>query len=94
MTTATQKLASEHRPLSQIAREIARSWGKDVNYAAAPYLNAMMSLDQIDGMFYNDSAQSMVLYFLDNAKTWHGEDARRIKAELRAIVRSNGYPLK
>ena len=28
----------------------------------------------------------IVRYFLSNATTWRGEDARRIKAELKALL--------
>lgn len=75
-----------HRPLCDIAREVKATWPK-VNYAAAPYLDAMLSLDQVTDNYYCDSGKSVVLYFLSNATTWRGEDARRIKAELKAIVR-------
>lgn len=75
------------RSISAIATEIYRKWPK-VNYAAKPYLEAMMSLDKITDTYICDSAESVVLYFLANATTWRGEDARRIKAELNAIVKS------
>jgi hypothetical protein len=74
------------RSISTIAYEIRRLW-KPVNYAAAPYLNAMMSLDRITDQFYADSARSVVLYFLSNAASWRGEDAKRIKAELKAMLK-------
>jgi len=73
------------RPLHEIAREIRRDWGAKVNYAAKPYLEAMSCLDSIRDNYYNDSAHSVVLYFLANASTWRGETAKRIKAELKAM---------
>ena len=72
------------RPLHEIAREIYRDWTK-VNYAAKPYLEAMSCCDDINGMYYDDTARSVVLYFLANASTWRGETAKRIKAELKAM---------
>jgi hypothetical protein len=57
-------------------------------------MNAMRSLDDIKDTFYADSAQSVVLYFLSNAATWRGETAKRIKAELKSMLRDNGYPIK
>ena len=72
------------RSLSTIAREIEGSWPK-VNYAARPYLDAMKELESIDDMFYMDTAKSVVLYFLANAGSFRGEDARRLKAELRSL---------
>lgn len=72
------------RTLSAIAREIRTDW-KNPNYAAKPYLAAMMQIDSINDSFYQDSARSIVMYFLANARTWRGENAKRIKAELKAL---------
>lgn len=72
------------RPICEIAREIRKDW-KKVNFAAKPYLDAMMSLESIDDRYYFDSAKSVVLYFLSNAGTWRGETAKRIKAELKEM---------
>jgi hypothetical protein len=82
---------NEPRPLHVIAAEIRRTWvNKDgqprINYAAKPYLDAMAELSSIDGMYYCDTAKSVVMYFLGNAQTWRGDDARRIKAELKALL--------
>lgn len=76
----------ETRPLSVIARDIKRNWPK-VNYAAVPYLDAMGSLDTLQDRFYNDDAKSIVLYFLSNATTWRGPEAKRIKAELNTMLK-------
>lgn len=73
------------RPLSTIARDIARTWSKPY-FGAVPYLDAMQSLGSIEEDFHYDSGRSVVLYFLANAGTWRGEDARRIKAELKALA--------
>ena len=73
------------RPLREIASEIRRDW-KNVNYAAEPYLTALAHLDAISDVYFCDSGEQIVLYFLSNAGTWHGEVAKRIKAELRKIV--------
>jgi hypothetical protein len=40
-------------------------------------------------MYLYDSAQDIVLRFLCNAGTWRGEVARRVKAELRAMVQTS-----
>lgn len=79
------KVVAPKRSLGVIADEIYRSW-KPVNYAAKPYLEAMAVLDSIDGKYGEDSAKSIVLYFLSNAQTWKGPDARRIKLELKALA--------
>tara|TARA_R110000744_G_scaffold54931_2_gene116364 strand:- start:349 stop:597 length:249 start_codon:yes stop_codon:yes gene_type:complete len=73
------------RPLSTIAADIAATWPK-VNYAAAPYLDAMASLNSVDEMYLYQNGKSIVLYFLSNAGTYRGPDAKRIKAELKALL--------
>lgn len=73
------------RPLHVIAREIYQTWEKP-NFAAVPYLKAMRELTSMSDKYYEDSAQSVVAYFLSNATTWRGEDAKRIKAELKAML--------
>lgn len=73
------------RAISDIAYEIRRTW-KNVYFGAVPYLDAMFSLGSISEMYGADSAKSVVLYFLANASTWRGDDARRIKAELKSIA--------
>jgi len=84
MTTAT--LPQTIRPLYEIASEIRRDWGGKVNYAAKPYLSAMSGLNSITDSYGYDDARSIVLYFLSNASSWRGENAKRIKAELKALV--------
>jgi hypothetical protein len=73
------------RPLYEIAREIRRIW-KNVYFGAVPYLDAMGSLNKVTDSYGCDSGKSMVLYFLANASTWRGDDAKRIKAELKKIA--------
>lgn len=58
-------------------------WGEKVNYAARPYLEAMDTISSIDEMYYYDTADSVVRYFLSNATTWRGETAKAVKAELK-----------
>lgn len=73
------------RPLYEIAKEIKATWPK-VYFGAVPYLDAMATLNSIKDNYYLDSGESVVLYFLANAATWRGEDAKRIKRELRDIA--------
>ena len=75
------------RSLSEIAREIRKDW-KQVNYAAKPYLDAMSDMDSINDNYGYDSGKSVVLYFLNNAGSWRGEVAKRVKAELKAMTSS------
>lgn len=77
---------NEARPLYEIAEDIRKNW-PNVWFGAVPYLEAMESLDSIDDMYGYDTAKSVVLYFLSNAQTWRGDDARRIKKELNQLVK-------
>lgn len=75
------------RPVHEIAREIRKVWGSKVNFAAKPYLDAMMSMDKVTDSYGYDSGASIVLYFLGNATGFRGPDAKRIKAELKAMLK-------
>jgi hypothetical protein len=81
------KTTATTRPLHEIAREIKKDWGTKVNFAAKPYLDAMVSLNSISDNYGWDSGKSIVLYFLANAASWRGETAKRIKAELKAMAK-------
>jgi len=83
---ANASTSSEPRLLGDIAREIARVWPKPY-FGAVPYLQAMRSLSTVRDSYGCDSAESIVLYFLSNASTWRGPDARRIKAELKTLLK-------
>jgi hypothetical protein len=74
------------RPLHLIAADIAANW-RPVNYAAAPYLDAMRSLATLADHYGCDPADHIVRYFLSNARSWRGEHARRIKAELNDMLK-------
>jgi hypothetical protein len=74
------------RSLAAIAREIRRDW-RPVWFGAVPYLDAMASLDTVHDKYGEDGAAGIVRYFLGNAATWRGETARRVKAELKAMIK-------
>ena len=74
------------RSLSVISNEIRKDW-KKVYFGAAPYLDAMSTLNSIKDTYGCDSAKSIVLYFLSNATTWKGEVARNIKKELNSMLK-------
>ena len=73
------------RPLYVIARDIYKSWPK-VNYAAKPYLEAMADLTSIEDKYGYDNARSIVLYFLSNASSFRGDQAKALKLELKSIA--------
>ena len=70
----------------ELATIIHNDWVKP-NYAAVPYIEAMLSLENIEDFYGLDSARSVVSYFLSNAASWRGAEARAVKAELKRRVR-------
>jgi hypothetical protein len=74
-----------NRPLYKIAAEIRKDWVK-VPASANAYLIPMMQLNSVDDDYGFDSGRSVVRYFLSNAATWRGPEARRIKEELKRMV--------
>lgn len=81
MTTTT----TDVRPVYVIANEIRNDWTRPY-FGAIPYLNAMLTLNTMRDRYGLDPADDIVRYFLSNAKTWRGETAKRIKAELKAML--------
>tara|TARA_R100000773_G_scaffold15001_1_gene13715 strand:+ start:1045 stop:1275 length:231 start_codon:yes stop_codon:yes gene_type:complete len=75
----------QNRQINEIAAEIKSDW-KKVYFGAVPYLNAMQSINSINDNYGLDSAKSVVTYFLANAGTWRGENAKRIKKELKDMI--------
>jgi hypothetical protein len=74
------------RPLYQIASDIKalyRKAGKPVYFAAAPYLDAMESLNSVSDSYGCDSGKSIVLYALGNLQSLRGPEAKALKAELK-----------
>lgn len=81
MTTKTQP-----RAIWMIAQDITANW-QNVNYAAKPYLAAMYDLQTVNDKYGYDDAKDIILRFLGNAGSWRGDHARRIKAELKEMVK-------
>lgn len=75
------------RTFQQIAKDIKSTW-LNVYFGAVPYLEAMLTLDTTDSnaSYYYDKAGDIVRYFLANAKTFRGADAKRLKAELKSML--------
>lgn len=76
---------STQRMVSEIAADIKRNWPKPY-FGAVPYLQAMECLSTVDQDYGCDSGRSVVLYFLANATTFRGPEARRIKDELKGLL--------
>ncbi len=75
------------RLIKEIAQEIKEKWPK-VHPWAKPYLNAMLTLETIQDHYWLDSAEDIVIRFLCNAQSFKGEDARRLKKELKSLMQS------
>ena len=75
------------RTFQQIANDIKSTW-LNVYFGAVPYLEAMLTLDTTDpnASYYYDKVGDIVRYFLANAQTFRGADAKRLKAELKSML--------
>jgi len=82
-----------NRPIYEIAREIRKCWESPF-FGARPYIDAMRDLNTLTDNYGEDSGDSIVAYFLANAQTWRGEDARRIKRELNMMLKEYWKPEK
>jgi hypothetical protein len=74
------------RNISEIAREIRADW-TNIYFGARPYLQAMECINAPEDPYCADNGKTIVLYFLSNATSWRGETARRVKAELKQMIR-------
>ena len=83
---ATVATKTEVRELHVIAKDIKKDWGAKMYFGARPYVQAMECLRSINDNYGQDSAKSVVLYFLANAGTWRGETAKAIKIELKKLA--------
>lgn len=87
--TTARPVNAGPRTIKAIAADIRAEWtkgGKEVNFAAVPYLNAMDSLEAMGDTYGDDSAEHIVRYFLANAAQFKGAQARVLKEELRALL--------
>jgi hypothetical protein len=75
-----------HRPLFEIAAEVRADW-KARRGAAQPYMDAMSELRLETERSGIETGSDMIQGFLNDAQTWRGEVARRVKLELKAILR-------
>jgi len=82
------KQLNELVTVSEIAHAIAKDW-INVNPYAVDYLNAMKQIRSVNESYYAESAHSVILYFLANAGTYRGENARTYKALLKDLLKEN-----
>lgn len=88
-------MSENKRTFRQIAKDIKSTW-LNVYFGAVPYLEAMLELDTTDpnAMYYNDRAEDITLYFLANASTFRGKDAKKLKEELKKLINYGKYSKK
>jgi hypothetical protein len=77
---------NERVTVSEIAHAIAKDW-TNVSPYAADYLNAMKEIRSVEDNYYADSAKSVILYFLANAGSYRGDNARSYKALLKEMIK-------
>lgn len=76
------------RTFQQIAKDIKSTW-MNVYFGAVPYLEALLMLDTTDQetLYGIEKAGDIARYFLANAQTFRGADARRLKEELKTLIK-------
>lgn len=78
------------RPLYEIAEEIEREVGGKAFWVyAEAYVTPMKSLETLNDRYFEDSAEYIVSYALANLGGWRGDVARRVKAELNAMLKEH-----
>lgn len=90
MIVPKEGFRAKERDLSAIAEEIRIDWLRVSPYAE-PYLEAMESLTTIDQSYGLDPGSEIVARFLSNAQGWRGSVARKVKEELRQMLRNRGW---
>jgi len=80
------KTLNERVTVSEIAHAIAKDW-TNVSPYAADYLNAMKEIRSVEDNYYADSAKSVIMYFLANAGSYRGDNARSYKALLKELIK-------
>jgi len=73
--------------ISSIAAIVRADW-KNPYFGAVPYINSMLNIHtHKDEGFGFDMPNEQVIYFLSNASTYKGEQAREIKKELKRRIK-------
>lgn len=80
------KTETTKRPVYKIAEEILNDW-KAPNFAARPYLAAMLTINNELEQYGQDTAKSIILYFLSNSITYRGNKAKELKKELKLLTK-------
>lgn len=75
------------RTFKKIAEDIKSVW-LNVYFGAVPYLEALLTLDTMnpEEKYMCETAAEQVNYFLANARTFRGAEAKKLKAELKSML--------
>ena len=76
------------RTFSEVTREIRAKWSKPY-FGAVPYLDALQEVNTSDknATYISEQVKDIVPYLLCNMSTFRGADARRLKAELKEMIK-------
>ena len=74
------------RPVYKIAEDILNDW-KAPYFGARPYLAAMLTINNEHEQYGQDTAKSIILYFLSNAANYRGSKAQELKKELKTLIK-------
>ena len=74
------------RPVYKIAEDILNDW-KAPYFGARPYLAAMLTINNELENYGQDTAKTVILYFLSNAATYRGSKAKELKKELKTLIK-------
>lgn len=69
---------------ADIVRTIRADWSNPY-FGAVPYLDALEGLTSWTDRYGHDDATELALYLLNNLKTWRGDVARTVKAQLKEV---------
>lgn len=76
------------RTFAAVAREIKATWTNPY-FGAVPYLEALEKCETTDknATYVCERIKDLVPYLLGNMTTFRGADARRLKAELKEMIK-------
>lgn len=74
------------RTIKEIAQEIQSDW-KTANKEASQYLIMMEVLKTMNDKFINKDATTIVINFLVSARGYRSDKAKRIKNELKNLIK-------
>lgn len=84
MTRPVNKIAAE---VDVIFRQLKQQSNPFWVTSARPYVSAMLTMESFKGYYGIDSGIDIGKRFLVNTQAWRGEDARRIKDEIRQALK-------